>query len=210
RRVRGAPHWVSGGAGALARGRKRTVVADAVGVSPLALAYPARRSGGGRSHARPAWPRPGAQAGAVAAWLAARTPRRTALDSPGSRWRGGRHQLRRRRRRRRHGFGPTVPGPAASRASLQPPGGDDGGFFPEPEGALAGGAQPFDRRLAGGIRPSRHAPGAARGHTLAGRQLSCYHSMTAAAQVKPAPKTTIKTRSPRWMRPWATASSSAM
>src|SRR6266516_3462669 len=37
-----------------------------------------------------------------------------------------------------------------------------------------------------------------------------HHSMTAAAQVRPAPKTTIKTRSPRWMRPWLTASSSAM
>src|ERR1039457_2565220 len=41
-------------------------------------------------------------------------------------------------------------------------------------------------------------------------RISCYHSMTAAPQVSPAPKTTIKIKSPRWTRPDATASSKAM
>src|SRR5439155_13333534 len=37
-----------------------------------------------------------------------------------------------------------------------------------------------------------------------------HHSITAAPHVRPAPKTTIITRSPRWMRPECTASSRAI
>src|SRR5262249_44835591 len=137
--------------GPLASGRPRGLVVGAIVVGAFPFAHAARRCVVGRAHAGPrrAWPR--AEAGTQSARLAARTPRWLSFDHPCPRWGCGRLQFRCPRGGWLGGLSSNFPRTPASRASLQPIGGGDGGFLPQRQVAVAFAAEPTDRRFAGDI-----------------------------------------------------------